>query len=279
MKPLALLRSFGFMLLVLAANTSGAAAQSQPPALPAPLNLDIVGIKLGMPIKDALAAVKADNPGLSLTPQTLQLEGFAQPFVTTVMAQQAGVAGKDTEGLELQFTMPPARQVLWGVRRTYSYTKENMPSLENTLAALRKKYGPENIPADTDLRNLTKNITWIFDAQGRPVPSGEAKSLNMTCTNYLGTPFGGGAGIRNDLAGANPPPAQCIPLSMVTASVQASSGVIPGSIVVYNLILQLADGPIYRTSLEATRAIAIAAANNREHRQKQEVDKRGAPKI
>jgi hypothetical protein len=266
MKPLALMRSLGFSLLVLAANASGATAQSQPPALPAPLNLGIVGIKLGMPIKDALAAVKADNPGLSLTPQTLQLEGFAQPFVTTVMAQQAGVAGKDTEGLELQFTMPPARQ-------------ENMPSLENTLAALRKKYGPENIPADPDPRNLSKNITWIFDAQGRPVPAAQAKSLNMTCTNYLGTPFGGGAGIRNELAGANPPPAQCIPLSMVTASVQASSGVIPGSIVVYNLILQVADGPMYRISLEATRAVAIAAANNREHRQKQEVDKRGAPKI
>jgi len=53
------------------------------------------------------------------------------------------------------------------------------------------------------------------------------------------------AGIRNDLDRANRPPAQRIPLSMVTASVQAPSGMIPGCIVAYNLILQVADRPRY----------------------------------
>ena len=81
----------------------------------------------------------------------------------------------------------------------------------------------------------------------------------MTCNNYLLSAFGGGPGIQNDLAGANRPPAQCIPLTIVAASVQASSGLIPGSTVVYNLIVQLADGPMYRASLEATRSVALAA--------------------
>jgi hypothetical protein len=36
---------------------------------------------------------------------------------------------------------------------------------------------------------------------------------------------------------------------------------------------------MYRASLEATRSVALAAATNRENKQKQEVDKRGAPKI
>jgi hypothetical protein len=163
--------------------------------------------------------------------------------------------------------MPPGKQVLCGVRRTYSSTKGNTPSMDNTIAALRKKYGPENIPADPDPRSLAKSITWIFDARGRPVPASEAKSLNMTCNNYLVSAFGGGRGIRNDLAGAKRPPAQCIPLAMVTASVQASTGLVPGSTVVYNLIVQVADGPMCRASLEATRSVALAAATNRESKQ------------
>ena len=64
---------------------------------------------------------------------------------------------------------------------------------------------------------------------------------------------------------------------MATASVPASSRVIPDSIVANNLILPVADGPKYRVLLGATRAIAIA--NSRECRQKEEVEKRGAPKI
>ena len=88
MKPSCFIRFLVFTLLATLAIATGAAAQGQAPALPAPPNLDVVGIKLGMPVKDALAALKADNLGLTLVQQTLQLEGFDQPLLTSVMAQR-----------------------------------------------------------------------------------------------------------------------------------------------------------------------------------------------
>src|SRR5712691_1414891 len=48
------------------------------------ISLDIVGIKLGMSVKDAMLALKADNPRLTLTPSTLTLEGFAEQLMPSV---------------------------------------------------------------------------------------------------------------------------------------------------------------------------------------------------
>jgi hypothetical protein len=273
MKPTCLTQVRVFALFATSLIASGAA-----PAQAQTANLDIVGIKLGMPVKDALAALKTDKPKLSLQEQTLQLEGFDQPLLTTVLGSESGAAGKDSESLDVEFTMPPSKQVVWGIQRIYSYADQNKPSLDNTIAGLRKKYGPENISPDPDPRNMTKFMAWVFDAHGKPLAPGLAKTVNMACTSALGNAFGGGSGLRNDLAGTRGP-VQCDSIIQVTASVQASNGIIAGSTVVYNLIVQIADGPMYRASVDATRTVAINANTARETKQKSEVDKRGSPKL
>jgi hypothetical protein len=258
-------------VVVIAAGSAAARAQSAVP------NLDVVGIKLGMPVKTAVATMKATNPRLNIAEDTFQLEGFDQVVLTSIVAAVPGEGGKDVERFDLGFTMPPSAQVVWGVRRTYTYARQNMPSLDNTLAALRKKYGQENIPIDLDPRNLTKSVVWVFDAQGKPLASGPAHSLYMTCSTPLSNAFGV-VTIRNELAGVRMP-AECDSVVMINASVQASSNAVPGSIVVGNLIVQVANGPAYRASMEATRKVVMTAVNQREKKQKDEINKRGAPKI
>ena len=258
-------------LAVVAVSSAMVCAQTAAP------NLDVVGIKLGTSVKAAVAIMKANNPRLMVQEQTLQLEGFDQLVSTAIEGSVSGEAGKDTEHFQLGVTMPPSSQVVWGINRTYTYATKNMPSLDMTIAALRKKYGPENIPPDPDPRAGTKFMVWVFDAQGRPLAAGPAHTLYLTCSTPLANAFGSTT-ILNELHGVRMP-AECDAVVLVTASLQSSANVIPGSVVVGNLIVQVANGPAYRASMEATRRVVMAAVKARENKQKQEVDKRGEPKV
>ncbi len=128
------LRELSALLLIALCVGGTPVAQSQTPGA----SVDVVGIKLGMPMPAAVAAVRADNARLGMQNDTLQLEGFGQPFVTSVVADQAGEAGKDKEQIQLLITTPPHAQVVWGIRRLYTYSDQTRPSLDNTLAGLRR---------------------------------------------------------------------------------------------------------------------------------------------
>ena len=84
-------RMNGLFALPIAVLVANGTALAQAPAL------DVVGIRLGMTMSDAVAAIKADNPKLSVQTQTMALEGFDQPFATAVVANQPTESGKDGE--------------------------------------------------------------------------------------------------------------------------------------------------------------------------------------
>jgi hypothetical protein len=248
-------------------------AQAQTPTAA----VDVVGIKIGMPLKDAIEAIKADNPKLGLQNQTLQVEGFDQPFVISEIADQPGESGKDKESITLLVTTPPGDQTIWGIRRTYSYSNQTAPSLDNTLAGLRKKYGPESVFLNPDERDMTKNMVWVYDASGKPVAAAEARGLYLACTAYLENHFGS-VSLQNDLAGMKGP-AECNSIMIATASVQAGRLGTDTTPVVNNLLFMVANGAMFHSSLDATRAVAVGAKAEREKKQNQTVDQRGAPKL
>jgi hypothetical protein len=253
--------------------TNGAAfAQTPTPAI------DVVGIKLGMPMADGVAAIKANNPKLSLKTENLTLEGFDQPFATAIVANQPAESGKDGEEVTLLLTTPPNHQVVWGIQRTYHYGPQSMPSLDNTIAGLRKKYGAENaFPLITDPRIMTKTVAWAYDTGGKMLGSAEGKALYLACDAYLGNHFSPIA-LSNDLYGVGHP-AQCDSIILATVTVLAAQSAADGTTVVGNLIFKVTNGAMYRASLDATRAVAVAAAQAREKKQAEKVDQRGAPKL
>ena len=51
-----------------------------------------------MAMKDAMLALKADNPNLTVTPKRWQLEGFSQALTPSVMADQTGTASSGAYG-------------------------------------------------------------------------------------------------------------------------------------------------------------------------------------
>ena len=267
-------RILGLLLLSTAILTVNGAALAQAPT-PA---IDVVGIKLGMPMADGLAAIKANNPKLSIQTENLTLEGFDQPFATAILANQPTESGNDGEEITLLLTTPPNHQVVWGIQRTYHYRPQSTPSLDNTIAGLRKKYGTENaFPLVTDPRIMTKIVAWAFDTDGKMLGSARGKALFLACDTYLGNHFSSTA-LSNDLHGVGHPK-ECDSVILATATAQAAQSAADGTAVVSNLIFKVTNGAMYRASLEATRAVAVAAAQSREKKQAEKVDQRGAPKL
>jgi hypothetical protein len=263
----------GLLALAVAALMANGTAFGQAPTAA----IDVVGIKLGMPMADAVAAIKADNPKLSVQTQTMTLEGFDQPFVTAIVATQSIESGKDNEQVTLLLTTPPNHQVVWGIQRTYHYGPQSMPSLDNALAGLRRKYGAENaILMDTDSRQLTKTMAWAYDTGGKLMSPAEGKALYVACATYLENHFSPIA-LNNDLHGMASPP-QCKSVILAKAVALGAQGP-AGAPVLGNLIVQVTNGAMYRASIDATRAVAMAAAQAREKKESKKIDQRGEPKL
>jgi hypothetical protein len=249
-------------------------------------SFDVVGIKLGMTVKDAMLALKANNPRLMLTPFTNRLEGFPDALLFAVGGLEPvtpgpnSTAARSGEKIQILFTMPPSTEVVWGVQRVYDFATKEKPSLENTLEALRKKYGPETVPPSPDPRDATKNMAWVYDAQGKPLGARGAQ-LNMACAGLASAHFSGGdTSTLNEIQTGRSEPADCQSIIIVTASV-LSSRIDPNSpqFEVNSLIVQIADGPRHRAATDATRAVALRATKAREIKEADEVKKRGAPKL
>jgi hypothetical protein len=75
------------------------------------------------------------------------------------------------------------------------------------------------------------------------------------------------------------PPAQCNSIILATASVQADRSPTDGAVVVNNLIFQFANGATFLPSIDATRAVSLAAVKARETKNSEKVNQRGAPKF
>jgi hypothetical protein len=239
-------------------------------------NLDIAGIKVGMGVKEAGAALKAENPHFTITMGSQAVEGFSEPLQPTAIARQQISPDNDGEIITLALTTPPGREAVWGIKRDTTYRAKNQPSTENTLAALRAKYGPENIPP---FDQRTQNLAWVFDDKGKLLPADQARQLWMSCSTILQNHFAGEVPLVNDLATGRYGPPECSSIILITANVQ-SGQITPGSpFVVNNLSVAINHAPMYWTAIEATRQTALRAVKSRENKATEDANKVGAPKL
>jgi hypothetical protein len=240
-----------------------------------------VGIKFGMTVKDAMLALKADNPRLNLAPETLQLKGFADQLMSSVTCNEMITSGPNSsiaragEKVTIGFTLPPSQELVWAIKRDYDFATAERPPLQVTLDALLKKYGPETQRINPGPN--TNHLTWVYDTTGKPLGARGAQ-LNTTCTDRILSSFQNGT--QDDIQGTGRRwPPECSSVIIARASVSAQQE--PGSsqYVVSHLTVTLADGARYWPTIEATRAVALNAAKAHEKKQTDEVNKRAAPKL
>ena len=158
--------------------------------------LDVVGIKLGMPAKEAVDALKAHNAGFKPTPNTLyEYEALPGVVMTPelVASNPAGPTASAGDYFNLFMTYAPNEAFLWGIVRNLGFGREDSrPTVENTLAGLRKKYGPESTRQPGGER-----LIWIYDAQGQQVMGAKADDIYSKCSQTWAVNSGGESGGGN----------------------------------------------------------------------------------
>jgi hypothetical protein len=243
-------------------------------------NLDVAGVKIGMSLTDAVAALKADNPKFYINVVSHQWDGLSAPVHPFVLAQSTGDLPGDSEDFSLLVTTAPGPEQVWGINRLCGYRADNRPSTANVVAALRKKYGSENVPPGQSLQ--TQNLAWVYDESGNPLPEDKARQVLANCGNMLQTHFGNNddpASYREIQTG-NYAPQDCGQFILIKANVQ-STLLTPGSsdYVAYSLDVQMTHYSMYRTAVQATRAVVAAAAQASQKNAAQDANQRGAPKL
>jgi type II secretory pathway pseudopilin PulG len=157
--------------------------------------LEVVGIKLGMPVKDAVEALKSHNGGFKSGPITLrEYEALPGVVMTPVLyaPNPAGPNATSGDDFNLLITYPPNEAFVWGIVRNMGFgTNATRPTLENTLAGLRQKYGPEST------RQVNSRLIWIYDANGQQVMGQQAMDIYNQCSQTWMVGQGGSIGGNN----------------------------------------------------------------------------------
>lgn len=158
--------------------------------------LDVVGIKLGMTVKEAVAALQAHNAGFKPYPITLrEYEALPGVVMTPVLRapNPAGPNATSGDDFNLVLTYAPNEAFVWGIVRNMGFGRiEDRPTVENTLAGLRQKYGQESVK-ESDSR-----LIWIYDAQGQQVMGQNAIDIRKQCSGTWVSTGGSIAGNNPD---------------------------------------------------------------------------------
>jgi hypothetical protein len=234
--------------------------------------VDIVGIKLGMPMQDAIDAAMAENKAFKQTVlgQACISATALCSNVTTPHETVAVSAVAPTESLFLGFTPPPSAQVVFSVKRQL---KIPATSVDVLVASLRKKYGPESLNSEAAGNPLaaspgTKTYVWLFDLQGH-LAAGDQAAPFVDCADTTNVAASGAGSLGADNAAINfdkqshtsiaaasngdpypyPGSSHCVAVTAVTATMQLDSNGMTN-----NLAVEIASFPLLHSALRASWA-------------------------
>jgi hypothetical protein len=260
---------------------------------------DILGIRIGMPAKEAAAILR--GRGMQLTPETIKYDFLSEPLTYGVLGlnqQMLRTSGSQPGGEKVYvlLTMPPNQQTVAKVSRFMMFTKDNAPSLDGLMADLIKKYGtPSYDSHQTDLyQSGYREFYWVDDAQGHRMnvtaPSGYYNEQVNNCrsiptfapqsTTYPNDPAIEVDSTREKIRlekgfdEEKRVQAQCANLTIVYAKLIYGYPIgVAAHDVVGGLVVVVGSAPNDRVTTEATHNFLVEAAKNRDARQKQAAQK------
>lgn len=287
-------------------NATPAQAAQQTAALSAATatKYDIVGIKVGMTIQEALAALKAHAPNFRLKPESIKYDVVANPMTYGIWATSPNIyngdnpvydkvyKGASTERLPTdseQFyfllAMPPNRPTVSKVTRFIRWSLNTAPHQDTLASDLIKKYGTPS--SDTGAEkfngNGSRDMLWVDDSRGNRTSAQEVASClggTNTITFQFPWPESGIVGVNlppnstnikssleNPRLRTNAEP--CAQFTIIVAGFfdTRSLRYPPAPNVVGGLAVMIASGPMDRSATEATRAYLMQAAKDRDTKQ------------
>jgi hypothetical protein len=249
--------------------------------------LDVVGVKLGLPLKAAVDAVKAHNPNLKLEPQAkLEFEALPGVVMTPVIASTKNVSQASDPGAEylgLLLTYAPNEAFVYGVWRDFWFTKqESRPPVDTILAGMRKKYGPESV------RYENTRLLWLFDAQKQQVMGPKAKDIWQKCGGHwmTGASYDQGQILRQVTRGyysvsdgRDEHGGICHSHSLIQAIYSADQPPGASQPLIMNVKVSASNHQLEASGVTATNVLLTREANKLAEKRKEEAAKRAGPKF
>ncbi len=263
---------------------------------------DVLGIKLGMPAKEAAAVLQAR--GMQLKPETIKYDVLPAPLtyglyaVNQVLVRNSGVP-PGAEKIYLTLTMPPNEPVVTKINRFIMFTKETAPAQQALVEDLVKKYGPVSFatPPTSLYAPGVQDLYWVDDAQGKRLndqtnrEGNESELLNQcrgkatfqSAAQEGSVTPGGGHEIQTEpiavktgleqgytaLVGTYYGE-QCATHNIIHARLYAAGSLgISASGVVGALTVVIGNGPLHRSATETSHKYLMEAAKMREMKEKE----------
>ena len=246
--------------------------------------LDVVGIKLGMPLSTALDAVKAQG-NIKLEPKSrLEYEALPGVVMTPVLAGKNLSLASDegSEYLGLLLTYAPNETFVYGVWRDVWFgTKESRPPVDTVLAGMRKKYGPESVREDTLL-------LWLYDAQKQQVMGPKAKEIWQKCANHwmVGADYDPGniqrqvtRGYYTVSDGRDYHSGACHSHALVQARYSADTPAGASQPLIMNVKVRATNHQLEASGVTATHVLLTQEANKLAEKRQAEAAKRSGPQF
>ena len=246
--------------------------------------LDVVDIKLGMPLNAALDAVKAHG-NIKLEPKSrLEYEALPGVVMTPVLAGKNLSLASDegSEYLGLLLTYAPNETFVYGVWRDVWFgTKESRPPVDTVLAGMRKKYGSESMREDTLL-------LWLYDAQKQQVMGPKAKEIWQKCANHwmVGADYDPGniqrqvtRGYYTVSDGRDYHSGACHSHALVQARYSADTPAGASQPLIMNVKVRATNHQLEASGVTATHVLLTQEANKLAEKRQAEAAKRSGPQF
>lgn len=200
--------------------------------------VDIVGVKLGMTLEQAIAALKASNPKLVIDIHDGEMAVAGKqirrprvilahlPAASRNPALWANLDGS-SESIGVQLTLPPGPMVVETVIRYVSFPNGAPVAASNLVEAHRKKYGPESH------EDAVAGLGWIYDLTGKLLRNPVQQQIScMARPHIISGDIRTGDGInepgkvvpgQESLTGVDEYRAKCVAYVVVRAEVQHGS--------------------------------------------------------
>lgn len=260
------MKSSLFAVVILISLTDSALAQ---------MNVDIVGLRLGMGVNETVAAIKAHVPTAQVAvlkermPKPIDTEFDAIVVATTATGdwQQP-----EAEMIMVSFSGPPGAPRVIDIRRSQYFGEGRQPLMGAVISAIKRKYGEPSEERSGMATNWL--MAWRTSATGQPLPA-ELRSGSYCVAPAAAYPLREmtlQALIKANGLGRNPPggtDARCGPsVSAFVQSIQDRAK--PDTYFVYSIGVRVADQVAWLRDMKE-----ISSLRNGTH----EVQKRAAAEV